>query len=265
MRLRFAVAVPVLIGSLLPLACSGRHSPRMSTTATPPSPPAATAASSAPLATSRATVATPAGTAPTPASATTVPRQPPANASLSLTATLSVSLAGTNGSYTYSYRADGAVISLERDGTFDTTAPIDATLTLNATGCTLNLRLVNPQLEVAGSISDDGTLRIASLRVRQDGVAGADPCPNAGGAAAPDFSSIGAGTTNLSPAAPAAIRFSDGASASLPQPTALDRYPRSATAVWSGTIRLVVPGDCAVQVEVRCPCLPPCDTPIASR
>ncbi len=239
MRRRAAATAAALIPALLLLACGGRAAPPA--TATPALP------SQAPVATSGARTATPAAAV----AATAGPRATPARtataarrgtASLALVATLSVSLAGTNGGYTYVYSADGVAVSLESDGTFASTAPMQATLTLDANGCTVNLHLVHPQLEVAGSISDDGrTLRIASLRVSQDDVAGANPCPNAG--AAPGFSGIGAGTTNLSPAAPAAIAFSDGASADLPRPAALDRYPRSATAVWTGTVRLVIPAN----------------------
>ncbi len=238
MRHRAATAV-ALIPVLLLLACGGHAAPPA--TVAPPLP------SLAPSATSGAGTALPAAAA----AATADPGATPGSvatpaarrtASLTLMATLSVSLAGTDGNYTYAYSANGVVISLESDGTFASTAPIQATLTLYRNGCTWNLRLVNPQLEVAGSISEDGrTLRIASLRVSQQDVAGADPCPSAGGA--PDFSGIGAGTTNLSPATPAAIPFSDGASAGLPRPAALDRYPRSATAVWTGTVRITVPAN----------------------
>ena len=245
MRLRSILPAGIVAAALLLLACGGGH-----TAATPTVRPAG--ATSGPTSAGRAVAATPppdaaptstaAISTPT-AVAVTPPRAHAPTANLSLSATLSVSLEGTGGSYTYSYTADGVPIALENDGTFASTAPIAVTLALTANGCSWDLHLVNPQIEVTGSITDDGsTLRIASIRVSQDDVAGGGDCAN-GAQAAPEFTGIGAGTINLSTAMPIAIAFGDGAGASWPRPGAVERYPRSVTAEWHGALRVTVPGN----------------------
>ncbi|HZQ36493.1 MAG TPA: hypothetical protein VFD32_11205 [Dehalococcoidia bacterium] len=242
MRLRAAFSTVAIVAALLPLACSEHPAPARTTDATAGTRAAATTAQGTAARTPTATAFPRGNRASTPLPSATTVR--PRAASLSFSATLTVSLAEPGGSFTYSYTADGVAVSLDNDGTFASIAPIDASLTVNGNDCTLSLHLVNPQVEIAGSLSDDGSgLRIASLRVSQDDVAGTATCANDPRTGVPDFSGIGAGTTNLSPAAPAAVAFSDGASASLPQPAALDRYPRSVSAVWRGSVRLSLPGN----------------------
>ncbi len=229
MRLRYASVLVALIA----LSCGGRRVASTPAAGRVPAPASRAAAAAA---------GTTAAPSPVKASAT-LTRQAAATASLSLMATLAVSLESTGGSYKYTYEADAVSIALDGDGTFDSTAPITASLALSANGCNWDLHLVNPQIEIAGSVSDDGsTLRIASIQVTQDDVSGAGTCTADGGQSARDFTGIGAGTTNLSPAAPVAIPFSDGATASLPQPSAVDRYPRSVSIGWNGTLQLSVPG-----------------------
>lgn len=244
MRLRPALTVAA--ATLLSAGCGGRPAvapaiPSPSRAARPLRP--ATAAGGSPAtapaagasAAAQPTAAVPAGAAPAPAAVTT--------ASLSFTAVLTVSLAGGGGSFTYGYTADGVRISMDSDGTFDGTAPIQATLVLNGNGCSLDLRLVNPQIEIAGSLSDDGrTLRIASIRISQDDVAGSGDCAGDGGGS-PDVHGIGAGTANLSPPAPVTLPFSDGVGVNLPRPAAVERYPRSTSVQWSGAVRLCLPSN----------------------
>lgn len=241
MRLCFSVLAAAITTAFVLLACGGqRHATAPDAASAPTTSTAATngrdPASPSPVA---GTVFAGAA-APTPPS-TAPARQARPDASLSLIATLSVSLAGSGGSYTYRFNADGVPVALDSDGTFDSMAPIDATLLLSANGCTWNLHLVNPQIDVGGSVSADGsTLRVASIRVSQDDVAGDGACVNAA-QPPPAFAGIGAGTTNLSPATPIAVPFRDGVSAGWPRPGAVERYPHSVTAEWNGTLRLSVP------------------------
>ncbi|HLZ69755.1 MAG TPA: hypothetical protein VKV26_07575 [Dehalococcoidia bacterium] len=238
MRLRYGS----LLVALITLACGGRHAGTTPATGITPAAGGARAAATAAPAASGRTAPASSSTIPAPVkAAAALRRQATAGASVSFVATLAVSLEG-GGSYTYSYTANDVGIALDSDDTFDSTAPISAALALNANGCAWDLHLVNPQVEIAGSVTDDGgTLRIATIRVTQEDVRGSGACAADGGQSVRDFSGIGAGTTNLSPASPAAIPFSDGATASLPQPGAVDRYPRSAAVQWSGTLRLALP------------------------
>jgi hypothetical protein len=240
MRLRYVS----LVVALVTLACGGKRA------ASIPAAPAADrtpvdAAVHAPAATGTLLPEpTDSATTPAPVKAAAVLATPAMGATLSLAAAMTVSLAGTGGSYTYTYESSGVAIALEGDGTFDSTAPATVSLALSAGGCTWTLQLVNPQIEIAGSLSDDrATLRIASIRVSQDDVTGSGGCSPDAGQSPHDLGGIGAGTINLSPATPLALPFSDGAAASLPQPAAIERYPRSVSVQWSGTVQLALPGN----------------------